>query len=142
MSYGKIHYIDRDALPFNTYRYVVTCFLEENGEYYESSKFYKHSHITHYTPDAFILYQNYPNPFNNETTFKYRVAQPSEVSIIIYNVLGQRIKIINEGFKETGTHETKWNGLNDNGISVSSGVYIYRMKAGDFVQSKKLVLMK
>ncbi|MFQ5674525.1 MAG: FlgD immunoglobulin-like domain containing protein [bacterium] len=93
-------------------------------------------------PFTFELSQNYPNPFNPETTIRYQVASPSEVKIQIYNILGQRVKTLVNAFQPTGAYTVQWRGTNDRGLPVSSGVYIYHMKASDFVQVKKMLFLK
>jgi len=89
------------------------------------------------TPDVFNLHQNYPNPFNPVTTIEYSLPKSSEVSLIIYNIVGQEVARLIDGVQQAGNHNIKWDASN-----VSSGVYIYRFRAGDFVQTRKMVLLK
>ncbi|MFC1724284.1 NosD domain-containing protein [candidate division KSB1 bacterium] len=93
-------------------------------------------------PETYTLYQNYPNPFNPETVIRYDIPQSSSVSIRIYNILGKEIKSLVNESKKAGYHRVVWDGTNNNGIKVSSGTYIYRISAGDFVKAKKMVLVK
>jgi len=93
-------------------------------------------------PTTFALHQNYPNPFNPETNIAFDLPQRVDVSITIYNSLGQKVRTLVNESKPAGTHTIRWNGLNDGGTKVGSGVYIYFIKAGDFVQSKKMTLLK
>ena len=86
---------------------------------------------------SFILRQNYPNPFNPTTQISYTLAKASNVTLTVYNILGQQIATLVNGKNEPGEHSVSWNALN-----VPSGVYFYRIVAGDFVQTKKMVLMK
>jgi hypothetical protein len=89
-------------------------------------------------PKTFSLSQNYPNPFNPTTTIKYAVPQPVKVSIKIYDILGRLVKtLVNDEFKDVGFYEVKFDGSN-----YASGVYFYRIEAGKFVQSKKMVIVK
>ena len=89
-------------------------------------------------PSNFVLKQNYPNPFNPSTTIEFILAKPSEVSITIYNEVGERItSLINNQFKSAGYYEVKWKPKN-----ISSGIYFYRLEAGDFVDVKKMMLLK
>ncbi|MFZ1289822.1 MAG: T9SS type A sorting domain-containing protein [Melioribacteraceae bacterium] len=89
------------------------------------------------SPNEFSLFQNYPNPFNPTTKIRYFIPKDGEVEINIYNVLGQKVKeLVNENMK-AGKYETTFNGSN-----LSSGVYIYRIEAANFVQSKKMMLLK
>jgi len=93
-------------------------------------------------PADFSFSQNYPNPFNPETTVKFEIPQEVEVSLIIFNVLGQKVRTLINGKKEAGYYEEIWDGKNDNGISVSSGLYIIKFKAGDFRSVKKAMFLK
>ena len=93
-------------------------------------------------PTAFSLEQNYPNPFNPTTTLKYALKENVDVSLKVYNVLGQLVKTLVNGQQAAGWKEANWDGTNDLGARVSSGIYIYRLEAGDFVQSRKMILMK
>ncbi|MFC1563865.1 YCF48-related protein [candidate division KSB1 bacterium] len=93
-------------------------------------------------PDKFSIGQNYPNPFNPETKITYSVTVPTQVSLKIYNINGQLIKTLVSGQVPNGDHIAIWDGTNDCGKKVSSGVYIYRLHAGGFVQSKKMMLIK
>ena len=92
--------------------------------------------------EDFQLYQNSPNPFNSETIIKYYLRNPSEANIKVFNLLGQEVKTLVNEKRSAGYHNVKWDGTNYNGIKVNSGVYIYRIQAGDFVQTKKMVLLK
>ena len=89
------------------------------------------------------LDQNVPNPFNPTTTIKYEVREAGLVSLKIYNVAGQLVKTLVDGQKVAGqVYEANWNGLNDSGQPVSSGVYFYKLVAKNFTQTKKMVLLK
>lgn len=85
---------------------------------------------------------NYPNPFNPETTISYSVKDAGNVVIDIYNLKGQKIKTLVNEKKTAGAHSVIWNGLDENEQSVASGVYVYRMKAGDYSSTRKMMLMK
>lgn len=93
-------------------------------------------------PSDYALYQNYPNPFNPATAVEFAVPRTEFVVIKIYDMLGQEIRTLFSGHVEGGTYRAEWDGLSDSGMQMSSGNYIYRMKAGEFVQSKKMTLMK
>ena len=93
-------------------------------------------------PESFDLSQNYPNPFNPATVINYAIPQATEVTIVIYDLLGREV-IRWEGNKiGAGYHSIRWDGRNQRGVQVSSGVYIYRIIAGDFIRSKKMVLLR
>ncbi|MCS5639372.1 MAG: T9SS type A sorting domain-containing protein, partial [Candidatus Marinimicrobia bacterium] len=93
-------------------------------------------------PDEFALYNNYPNPFNPITNIKYDISEVADVRLEIYNIAGQRIRTLVQGQQEPGRYKVQWAAKNDYGRPVASGMYIYRIRAGDFVSVKKLVLMK
>ncbi|NWF90605.1 MAG: T9SS type A sorting domain-containing protein, partial [Ignavibacteriaceae bacterium] len=93
-------------------------------------------------PSAFNLFQNYPNPFNPSTRISYSLPQASYVKIKIYDLLGVEVKTLLESEQSAGLYNIQWNGENNFGSKVSSGTYIYRLEAGNFVQSKKMVLLK
>jgi hypothetical protein len=93
-------------------------------------------------PDVFELYPNYPNPFNPETHIRFSLAHKVKVTVEIFNVLGQRIRSLVDSDMAPGKHDVLWNGRNDAGVRVSSGVYFYRLKAGDYVNSRKMVLIR
>jgi len=91
---------------------------------------------------ATTLHGNYPNPFNPETTISYSVKENTPVTIDIYNVKGQRVRTLVNEAKASGTHTVTWNGTDNNGRNVSSGIYYYKMSAGKFSSTKKMILMK
>ena len=102
-------------------------------------------------PDAFKLYQNYPNPFNSQTTIKYDIPSLMvnivPVEIYIYNTIGKLVRTIDEGDKSVGTHTVIWDGKNDDGESVSSGVYFYQLRTkvdgeSDYNKTMKMVLVR
>ena len=93
-------------------------------------------------PSSFRVSQNYPNPFNPSTTIGYSLPNRADVAIEIFNVLGQKITTVFEGTKPAGDHTAVWNGTNDAGKPVSSGVYFYRVSAGDHTQTKKMMMVK
>jgi hypothetical protein len=88
------------------------------------------------------LIGNFPNPFNPETTIRFNTAKAEHVTIDIFNIRGQRIKTLLNEYVNSGNHSIVWNGTNDNGQSVSSGVYFYQMKAGEYTSVRRMVLMK
>jgi hypothetical protein len=88
-------------------------------------------------PAAFELSQNYPNPFNPSTTLQYSVTKSSHVVLEVYNLLGQSVARLVDEVLAPGSYTTMFDAS-----TLSSGVYLYRLKAGDFVQTRKMVLMK
>jgi hypothetical protein len=98
-------------------------------------------------PPETVLLQNYPNPFNPETWIPYQIRQPSEVVIRIYNATGRLIRTLNLGQREAGFYLSRssaayWNGKSDSNESVSSGLYFYQIKAGDFNATRRMVIVK
>ncbi|MEC7746838.1 MAG: FlgD immunoglobulin-like domain containing protein, partial [Candidatus Neomarinimicrobiota bacterium] len=94
-------------------------------------------------PDNFFLTNNYPNPFNPTTSFTFGISSSIEVKISIYNILGQKIFSYSNGKLDAGTYEFNWNGLNQIGDRVTSGIYFYEMEAGNqFRDIKKMTLLK
>ena len=85
---------------------------------------------------------NYPNPFNPETTFSYSLPKDGKVSINIYNLKGQKVKTLINGYYKSGHYTSVWNGKNNNGKSVSSGVYFYKLKTKDKTIIRKMMLLK
>jgi len=93
-------------------------------------------------PDKYALNQNYPNPFNPDTYIKYQLPEDAHVLIKIFNTLGQEIKTLVNQDNKAGYHTIHWDGLDNNGNRVGSGIYIYKMKAGSFICTKKMALLK
>jgi hypothetical protein len=85
---------------------------------------------------------NYPNPFNPETTIKYSVKENTPVTLEVYNVKGQKVKTLVSETKAAGDHSVVWKGLDDNNRAVSSGVYFFKMSAGKYSSTKKMIMMK
>jgi hypothetical protein len=93
-------------------------------------------------PRKFTLQQNYPNPFNPATIIEYTLPKTSKVKIQIYNVLGQMVRNLVDELQDQGYKMILWDGKDDRGHELSSGVYFYRIRAGNFVKSKKMILLK
>ncbi|HBL77173.1 MAG TPA: hypothetical protein DD458_18245 [Prolixibacteraceae bacterium] len=86
--------------------------------------------------------ENYPNPFNSVTTIKYFVPQSSRIALSVYNSIGQEIRKLADGLHQFGSYEVKWNGTDDGNHTVPDGLYICRLKTGDFILQKKMLLIK
>ncbi len=93
-------------------------------------------------PFKFTLAQNYPNPFNPTTIISYAIPTKAEVTISIYNVLGQEIAVLNQGQQSAGQYSVTWNATNSQGQPTASGMYFYKITAGNFTASRKMVLLK
>ena len=93
-------------------------------------------------PTEFSLTQNYPNPFNPETVISYSTPKPAQIRIEIYNAIGKKIRTLVDDYVQAGQHQIIWDGKNDNGIQVSTGIYYYIMQSGNFRSMKKAVFVK
>jgi len=93
-------------------------------------------------PDEFALHQNYPNPFNPVTTLRYDLAEDAMVNIIIHDMLGRQVKTLINRTQDAGYKSVIWNATNDYGKPVSAGIYLYQIQAGEYIQTKKMVLLK
>jgi hypothetical protein len=93
-------------------------------------------------PTAFSLAQNMPNPFNPTTEIAFSLPAAAQVQLDILNIVGQRVRTLVDEFRAAGNHTVTWDSKDDNGNNVSSGVYFYRLRAGDYADTKKMVLMK
>lgn len=94
------------------------------------------------TPAVSSLSQNYPNPFNPKTLIRYSLSTESSVVIEIFNIKGERVRVLLDGPRPAGPHAVVWNGLNDSGDRLASGIYFYRLRAGSFTDIKKMVMIK
>jgi hypothetical protein len=93
-------------------------------------------------PVEFSLHQNYPNPLNPTTTIAYDLPEAVDARLVVYNVRGERIRELVNEFQPPGRYKIQWDGRNTRGESVASGVYFYRLKAGDFVRTRKMIMLK
>jgi hypothetical protein len=93
-------------------------------------------------PDDFHLFQNYPNPFNPTTIIRYALPQDSQVKIVVYNHLGQKIKTLVSGYQTAGIHRIRWDGTNTSGATVSSGSYYYVLSSDHFHETQKMLFVK
>jgi len=93
-------------------------------------------------PTEFSISQNYPNPFNPTTSIKYAIPQDARVSLVVYDMLGQVVKTLVDQEQEAGYYTVRWDGTNDFGSKVSSGIYIYRIIAGKYTSTMKMNLLK
>ena len=94
------------------------------------------------TPTKFALRQNYPNPFNPETTIKFDLAESGQVELRIYNMVGQVVRTLVDENQAAGRYSIRWDGRDDRGLTVSSGIYFYSLRADKFRAVKKLMLLK
>ena len=95
-----------------------------------------------YIQDNNILYQNYPNPFNNQTIIKYRIKEAGVVFLEIFNVIGQKVKTLINKEEMSGSYSITWDGKNDFGEYVASGIYFYQLRINNFMLNRKFVILK
>lgn len=93
-------------------------------------------------PAAFVLAQNVPNPFNSSTTLRFALPQAADIELAIYNLAGQKVARLTRGWHAAGHYTARWDGRNDTGVRLATGVYIYRLRAGEQVQVRKLLLLR
>ncbi len=93
-------------------------------------------------PDEYTLEQNYPNPFNPSTTIRFSLLEDGLVRLTVYNVMGQAVKTLADRHITAGSHEVTWDGNDQSGRTVSSGIYFYRLEAGDVEMTKRMLLLK
>jgi len=95
-------------------------------------------------PQSTTLAQNYPNPFNSSTVIRFALPEPQSVELAVYNLTGQRVATLTEGVREAGTYAVGWDGRDDDGRALASGVYLYRLQtgSGQEVEMRKLLLLR
>jgi hypothetical protein len=93
-------------------------------------------------PTAYCVYQNSPNPFNPLCTIRYAVPRPGRVSLTVFDVSGAVVRTITDGWREPGVYDETWDGRDNAGVALPSGVYFYSLEAGGFVATRKMVLLK
>ena len=122
--------VDYTAAFFNSMdNCIEACFLASNDEINQ-------------LPQAFNLYNNYPNPFNPVTTLRYDIPENSHVTITIYDMLGRQVKTLINQTQDAGYKSLIWDATNDYGKPVSAGIYLYQIQAGEYISTKKMVLLK
>jgi hypothetical protein len=132
---GETSYRDETALPGRSYLYRIGAVSRE-GEWSSQA-------ITiALPPKPTTLYQNYPNPFNPSTSIAFYLPSQERVSLVIYDVRGATVRTLVNAVRPVGKHIIRWDGMNEDGIRVGSGVYYYRLKAGKDVITKKLVVVR
>jgi flagellar hook assembly protein FlgD len=92
--------------------------------------------------DNVVLHGNYPNPFNPETKISFSLPQDQEIELTVYNLKGQKVRTINAGITSSGEQSVVWNGKDDDGKHVGSGLYFYKLRTKDKVLTKKMLLLK
>jgi flagellar hook assembly protein FlgD len=93
-------------------------------------------------PETFSLSQNYPNPFNPETMIKYALPEDCHVELILFNILGQKVVTLIDEYQSAGFKFVRWNGRDDEGNEMSSGLYFYKIKTAKYSETKKMILLR
>ena len=93
-------------------------------------------------PSGFALLQNYPNPFNSNTVIEFTLPEPSDVEITVYDILGRPVRQVLSGYHPAGAHVIGFDGTDSRNVPLPSGMYLYRITAGNLTQSRKMVLLK
>ncbi|MCP4566767.1 MAG: T9SS type A sorting domain-containing protein [FCB group bacterium] len=125
--------VDEPVKPGQTRDYIIRAV----GKYQPDPAVY-----SGVLPNKYQLYSNYPNPFNPRTTIAYDLPQAGEVNLEIFNILGQRVATLVEAYQEAGHYEVAWDSKDEGGQAVASGVYFYKLTTADFVNSRKMLLLK
>lgn len=93
-------------------------------------------------PSGFTLEQNYPNPFNPATNIRFHLPQDGKVRLEVFNLLGQKVRVLADEYRAAGTHSVVWDGRSEAGVPVSSGIYFYRLVSGPFTETKRMLLIR
>jgi len=142
----NVEYIDATTLPSESYTYTVTATDFGLNESVRSEPVSVNAIVAidsqEEIPTKFALKPNYPNPFNPETTIEFALPKTSKVTLTIYNLMGQMVQELVQSEYPAGYQRVVWNGQDSRGNAVGSGVYIYTLKAGNFSQTRKMILMR
>ena len=143
-------FFDETAHPGHSYWYIIED-LDFSGRIHKSHPIQVEVRLQTTPPTVipteFSLYQNFPNPFNPQTWIPFDLAEPTEVTVTIYDTKGSRVGKLDLGLRSAGTHQTTgqaayWNGRDGHGQRVSSGMYFYQLQAGHFRATKKMVILQ
>ncbi len=159
--------LDEDYIPSGEGALVKLKFSGEDSVKFESTTIFKQEGISVISSDAeelpfefnpvyvsveeekkpdlptqFVLFQNHPNPFNPYTDIKYALPKDSYVNLSVYNILGQKVKTLVDRKELKGFHTVRWDGKDERGQNTSTGIYFYKLKAGKYTQTKKMLLLK
>lgn len=124
--------------PGNYYFAVTTVDTAGNESRFSEEAFLEDP----FPADPFVLMSNYPNPFNPETRIPYALRKALPISLVVFDVLGREVKVLEHGIVQPGIYEKTWDGTNKQGVSVANGIYICRLVVGNFCQTRKLILTR
>jgi hypothetical protein len=96
----------------------------------------------HSIPESFVLHQNYPNPFNPSTTISFDLTKTQHVKLEVINIMGRKVATLYDATARVGAHEVVWDGTDDSGRPVASGMYLYNLTTEDASRSKKMLMVK
>jgi hypothetical protein len=133
--------LDAKAENLSALRIKDAVLADRNG-YVVPVKILTVEQIDEQRPESFSLSQNYPNPFNPQTQIRYALPADFDVKITLYNLLGQRVRVLADEHQSAGYKAVFWDGKDERGIEVASGIYFYKIEAGQFVQTKRMLLIK
>jgi PKD repeat protein len=132
-------FVDRTAMPGETYAYQLEAIdLRGSTQFFDLDAVI----VARVLPKQMVLHQNRPNPFNPSTEIHYELAEAGHVSLRIYDAQGRAVRTLVNGFMPRDFHSVEWDGRDDHGRSLGSGIYIYRLQAAGTVLTQKMVLMK
>jgi len=131
--------LDEDVVAGRTYYYKLADEDYEGNMRYHGTVF---AAAGVSVPTAYSLLPNYPNPFNPSTAIGYEISEAGPVALTIYNVLGQEVRSLVNAHREAGTYTVMWDSKDDAGHYLDSGVFFYTLRANDFTQTRKMVLMR
>ena len=134
-------YTDNTVQANETYDYSLADVDHDGSVEYHSTQLMGLS-ISSTLPEQYLLHQNYPNPFNPITTLRYELPDFSYVTLTIYDMVGNVVSNLVNANETSGFKSVKWNATNDQGEPVSAGVYLYKIQAGDFLDTKKMIFLK
>jgi len=127
---------DKETTHSTVFYRIKTIYFDGSSEYSDILT------VENIIIPEYELFQSYPNPFNPVTTIKFEIPAPENVSLIVYNISGREIKTLLNEYKKSGIYEVKWDGTDNFGRQVSSGIYIYTLHAGKFSKSLKTLYLK
>ncbi|MFQ6116112.1 MAG: FlgD immunoglobulin-like domain containing protein, partial [bacterium] len=140
---------DTHGLEPGPYNLKLTLFLSEEDSlealrwvYLGESTVTAISDSDSKNPESLALFQNYPNPFNPETTIQYQLPEDTWVTLKIYNLLGEEVRTLVDKQQPAGSHTAVWNGRDNHGRTVGTGLYLYRLQAGDKIISNKMLFLQ
>ncbi|MFH2050118.1 MAG: FlgD immunoglobulin-like domain containing protein [bacterium] len=128
------------TITINDQRVYPALYWTENGDRIEISELFSSSSET--LPEKYNLSQNYPNPFNPSTSIDFALQKSNRIILEVFNITGQKVKILLDDYREAGNYSIQWDGTDNNDNRVASGMYLYRLTSGDYAECKKMMLVK